>query len=111
MNGDFQGFRPHQSKAVGQKRPFQSGNVGGKGCNVSGHALQKRIGPIQGLQNQPGGTGGAKEGHGGPGILCRVVRSHMQIGPAGEHGQCLVGRIAAQVRPQVHGVQGPGEEF
>ena len=111
MNGDFQGFRPHQSKAVGQKRPFQGGNVRSKGCNVPGHTLQKRIGPIQGLQNQPGGTGGAKEGHGGFGLLCGPVGTHMQIGPAGEHGQGLMGGIAAQVRPQIHGVQGPGEEF
>ena len=35
----------------------------------------------------------------------------MQIGPAGEHGQRLMGGIAAQVRPQVHWVQGPGQEF
>ena len=35
----------------------------------------------------------------------------MQIGPAGEHRQRLVGRIAAQVRPQVHWVQGAGQEF
>ena len=79
------------------------------------------------MQDQIRGAGGSEEGQGvtDPALQRRTMRSGLpvastarryksvfdvQIGAAGEHREGLVGRVAAEVRAQVHGMPGGFQE-
>ena len=65
---------------------------------------------VQRLKNQIRGAGGTEQRQG---VLClRLKRGGgVQVSAAGEHRQCFVRRVAAEIRPKIHRMQGLRKKF
>ena len=112
LDGQLQGLRAHDAPA---RQPGLHGFVICRKLRQFRPvgARQNGIGGIQGLHDQVGRTGGAKEGQGRLGLPDQMLMlpRNVQIGAARQDRQGLVSRICAQIRPQIHGVPGGGQEF
>ena len=90
---------------------FQPPDAGQQGRKPLGIGFKIGIGLVQGLQNQVRRTGGAKEHQGVFALGYGKPLRQVQIRAAGEHRKGLMGRVTADVRPQIHGMPGRMQKF
>ena len=103
IDGHLQGLFAVQGIAVPAQSSLQGHDLLQEGLQPSGITFQIRVQRIQRLEDQIRGAGGAEEGQGAPYLMAQGpvhFLRQMQIGGARQGREGLMGRIAADIRPQ-----------